>query len=91
MSHQASHNSDGTQVRAFDSTSKLAVILIGAIAAIAGIVMGVANPFLSNAASSQGTMIDTLFSVLLGIATAVFVLVQGLSALFHRALCPHAG
>jgi cytochrome c oxidase subunit 2 len=78
MSHQASHSSDGTQVRAFDTTSKLAVILIGAIAAIAGIVMGVANPFLNNAVSSQGMMIDTLFSVLLGIATAVFVLVQGL-------------
>lgn len=78
MSHQASHNPDGTPVRAFDSTSKLAVILIGAVAAIAGIVMGVANPFLSNAVSSQGAMIDTLFSVFLGIATAIFVLVQGL-------------
>ena len=91
MSHQASHSSDGTQVRAFDSSSKLAVILIGAIAAIAGIVMGVANPFLSNAVSSQGIMIDTLFSVLLGIATASLCPRSRLSALFHCALCSDAG
>jgi cytochrome c oxidase subunit 2 len=77
MSHQASQRATEPQVRAFDSSAKLAAIVIGAVAVVAGVVMGVANPFLSDAVSSQGALIDTLFSVLLGIATAVFVLVQG--------------
>ena len=47
------------------------------IAGIAGIVVGIVNPFLSHAASTQGTLIDTLFSITLGVATAVFVIVQG--------------
>jgi cytochrome c oxidase subunit 2 len=77
MSHQASHGSIDSQVKAFDNSAKVVAILIGAIAVIAGIVMGVANPFLNHAVSSQGARIDTLFSVFLGIATAIFVIVQG--------------
>ena len=51
---------------------------IGVIAVVAGIAVGITNPFLSDAASTQGTLIDDLFSVTLGIATTVFVIVQGL-------------
>jgi cytochrome c oxidase subunit 2 len=44
---------------------------------IAGIVMGIWNPFLSDAASLQGTDIDILFGVALGVSTTIFVIVQG--------------
>lgn len=77
MSHHSSPQAVGSQAAAFDNTGKLAAIIIAVVAAIAGIGIGVANPFLRNAASSQGILIDTLFSVLLGIATAIFVIVQG--------------
>jgi cytochrome c oxidase subunit 2 len=77
MSHSANHHAAESQVKSFDNTSKIAVIVIGTIAAIAGIAMGTVNPFLKNAASSQGILIDALFSVLIGIATAIFVIVQG--------------
>jgi cytochrome c oxidase subunit 2 len=39
--------------------------------------MGIWNPFLSNAASVQGTDIDILFGVALVVGTAIFVIVQG--------------
>jgi len=74
MSHHTSHSTAGN---VFDNTSKMAAILIGVIAIIAGSVMGSVNPFLRGATSAQGALIDTLFSVLLGIATAFFVIVQG--------------
>ena len=90
MTHQTGHSPTEVQT-SFDNTSKLAVFLIGAIAVLAGIVMGVNNPVLRNAASVQGLEIDTLFSVLLGIATTTFVIVQGFFALFHRALCALLG
>lgn len=61
----------------FDNTSKLAALFIGIMAVIAGSILGSVNPFLRGATSSQGALIDTLFSVLLGIATATFVIVQG--------------
>jgi cytochrome c oxidase subunit 2 len=74
MTHHTSHSVAGN---VFDNTSKMAAILIGAIAIIAGSIMGSVNPFLRGATSTQGALIDTLFSVLLGIATAFFVIVQG--------------
>ena len=76
MSHPTHPNAPGDQ-RAFDNTSKLVAIAIGVIAGLAGIVVGIVKPFLSNAASTEGTLIDTLFGITLGVATAVFVIVQG--------------
>lgn len=61
----------------FDSTSKLVILLIGIAAAIVGALAGIFNPFLSHAASTQGAQIDLLFSLLLGISAAIFVIVQG--------------
>ena len=63
--------------RVFDTTSKLVAFVIGVLAIVAGVGAGMFNPFLSNSASSQGILIDALFSVLLGIATSIFVIVQG--------------
>lgn len=63
--------------RAFDTTSKLVAIVIGVVSAIAGLGFGLNNPFLRRAASAEGALIDTLFSVTLGIAMVVFVIVQG--------------
>jgi len=79
MSHEATPNEADHSAPApvFDATSKAASFLIAAIAVIAGLVMGWVNPFMSKSASSQGTMIDTLFSIVLGITTVVFVIVQG--------------
>ena len=76
MSH-ATHSNAPQDHRSFDNTSKLVAIAIGVIAGVAGVVVGIVNPFMSNAASTEGTLIDDLFSITLGIATAVFVIVQG--------------
>lgn len=77
MSHSTNHGAASSQAPVFDNTEKLATIIIGASAVVAGTVMGTANPFLRGAASSQGAQIDTLFSLFVGIATAIFVIVQG--------------
>jgi cytochrome c oxidase subunit 2 len=78
MSELLSSDSSGhSPQRAFDSTSKLAAFMIGVAAVVGGIAMAVFNPFLTGAASTQGALIDTLFSVTLGIGTAVFIIVQG--------------
>jgi cytochrome c oxidase subunit 2 len=65
------------RARAVDTAGKLFFIILGVLATVAGIVMGIWNPFLSNAASVQGTDIDILFGVALGVSTAIFVIVQG--------------
>ncbi len=78
MSHSTPSNQPDGGTQVFDTTSKLVVMVIGVVAIVAGIVVGIANPFLSHAASTQGAMIDALFSVTLGIATTIFVIVQGL-------------
>jgi cytochrome c oxidase subunit II len=78
MSHSTPSNQPGSGTQAFDTTSKLVAVVIGVIAVVAGIAVGITNPFLSDAASIQGRLIDDLFSVTLGIATTVFVIVQGL-------------
>jgi cytochrome c oxidase subunit 2 len=76
MSHPTHSNAPGGQP-VFDNTSKLVALAIGVVAGIAGLVVGVVNPFLSESASAQGTLIDTLFGITLGMATVVFVIVQG--------------
>ncbi|MCX7670374.1 MAG: cytochrome c oxidase subunit II, partial [Anaerolineae bacterium] len=77
MSHPTSRNIAGTKTPVFDNTGKLAAIIIGTTAVVAGVVMGTANPFLRGATSSQGAQIDTLFSIFLGFASAIFIIVQG--------------
>jgi cytochrome c oxidase subunit 2 len=52
-------------------------IVIGILAVVAGLVVGLNNPLLRNATSVEGDAIDRLFSLTLGIATVVFVIVQG--------------
>ena len=67
----------GRQPVMFDTASRLFAIIIGIVAVVAGLVVGINNPLLSNSAGREGTRIDQLFSLTLGIATVVFVLVQG--------------
>lgn len=77
MSHSTHSERSDNQPRAFDTTSKLVAGVIGVLAVVAGLVMGLNNPFLRNAASAEGARIDTLFSITLGMAAVVFVVVQG--------------
>lgn len=77
MSHPSTPPNPPSGPRAFDATSKLVAVVIGVVSAVAGLVVGINNPFLNRAASSEGALIDTLFSVTLGVATVVFVIVQG--------------
>ena len=77
MSHPSTTPNPPSGPRAFDATSKLVAVVIGVVSAVAGLVVGINNPFLNHAASSEGRLIDALFSVTLGVATVVFVIVQG--------------
>ena len=61
----------------FDTASRLFAIIIGILAVVAGLIVGINNPLLSNSAGREGARIDQLFSLTLGLATVVFVLVQG--------------
>jgi cytochrome c oxidase subunit 2 len=61
----------------FDTTSRIVAIVIGVVAVIAGLLVGLNNPLLNNSVATEGTAIDQLFSLTLGIATVVFVIVQG--------------
>jgi cytochrome c oxidase subunit II len=76
MSHAARPDASGRQPVMFDTTSRLVAIVIGILAVVAGLVVGINNPLLRNSASVQGTAIDQLFSLTLGIATVVFVIVE---------------
>lgn len=77
MSHAPSSRVPGKQPPAFDTMSRVVAIIIGIVAVIAGLVVGFNNPLLRNAGSVEGAAIDRLFSLTLGIATVVFVIVQG--------------
>src|SRR5512135_1997148 len=76
MSHAARPDASGRRPVMFDTTSRLVAILIGILAVVAGLVVGLNNPLLNNSASTQGAAIDQLFSLTLGIATVVFVIVE---------------
>ncbi len=76
MSHPTSSTGHGHQP-SFDPTSKLVAVVIGLVAVVAGILIGINNPILNRAASAEGSRIDTLFSITLGIGTTIFVIVQG--------------
>ncbi len=77
MSHAARPDASGRQPVMFDTASRLVAIVIGILAVVAGLVVGINNPLLSRSAAREGTRIDQLFSLTLGIATVVFVIVQG--------------
>lgn len=77
MSHGSSSHSSGAVPPAFDTMSRLVAIVIGIVAVIAGLVVGLNNPLLRNSVAAEGSAIDQLFSLTLGIATVVFVIVQG--------------
>lgn len=77
MSHAPSSNASGRAPAMFDTTSRLVAVIIGVVAVIAGLVIGINNPILNRSTSTEGTRIDQLFSLTLGIATVVFVIVQG--------------
>jgi cytochrome c oxidase subunit 2 len=82
MSHPTpTQGSPGTPAqprpRVVDAASKLFFVVLGILSVVAGVVMGIWNPFMSNAASVQGTDIDILFGVALGVSTTIFVIVQG--------------
>lgn len=79
MAHKtSSHTGDLPPTEpSFDAAGKVVAVLIGVVSVAAGIVVGLNNPFLSRAASSEGAAIDALFSLMLGIATTIFIIVQG--------------
>lgn len=57
--------------------NRVAAIAIGLSAVILGVLMGIFNPLLNNSTAAEGAAVDVLFSLLLGIGTTVFVVVQG--------------
>ncbi len=77
MSHAPRSDASGRAPAMFDTTSRLVAIVIGIVAVVAGLVVGINNPILSRSTSIEGASIDQLFSLTLGIATVVFVIVQG--------------
>lgn len=77
MSQAASPDTSGRQPVMFDTTSRLVAIIIIVAAVAAGLVVGINNPFLTGSVATEGSAIDRLFSLTLGIATVVFVIVQG--------------
>jgi cytochrome c oxidase subunit 2 len=77
MSHGSHSQASGTLPPVFDTTSKIVAIVIGFVAVVAGLVVGLNNPLLHTSVATEGNAIDRLFSLTLGIATVVFVVVQG--------------
>jgi cytochrome c oxidase subunit II len=58
-------------------SNRIAALVIGLLAIVLGFVVGRLNPLLTGSTSVEGAQVDSLFSVLLGIGTTVFVIVQG--------------
>ena len=63
--------------RARARSNRVAALGIGVLAVVLGFLAGRFNPLLTGSTSSEGVKVDALFSVLLGIGTAIFVVVQG--------------
>ena len=59
------------------SSTLRAIVIIGILAIVCGVLVGRFNPLLNHAASVEGTLVDTLFSVMLGAAATIFVIVEG--------------
>ena len=78
MSHAPHSHVSGDMPAMIDTTSRLVLIVIGVVAVIAGLALGLNNPFLRGSVAVEGSMVDDLFSLTLGIATVVFVIVQGI-------------
>ncbi len=58
-------------------TDRVAALGIGVLAVVLGFLAGRFNPLLTGSTSTGGARVDALFGVLLGIGTAIFVVVQG--------------
>jgi cytochrome c oxidase subunit 2 len=63
--------------RALARSNRVAALGIGVLAVVLGFLAGRFNPLLTGSTASEGVKVDALFSVLLGIGTATFVVVQG--------------
>jgi cytochrome c oxidase subunit 2 len=63
--------------RALARSNWVAALGIGILAVVLGFLAGRFNPLLTGSTASEGAKVDALFSVLLGIGTATFVVVQG--------------
>lgn len=77
MSHVARPDASGRAPVLFDTTSRLVAIVIGIVAVVAGLIVGLNNPLLNQSAAREGSRIDQLFGLTLGLATVVFVIVHG--------------
>jgi cytochrome c oxidase subunit 2 len=53
------------------------MIIIGLLAVVLGVLTGIVNPLLNHSTATGGAEVDSLFSLMLGVATTVFVVVQG--------------
>ena len=61
----------------FGASDKIAVAVILALATVFGVLAAVFNPILRQAGSREGAEIDRVFSAALGMAAAIFTIVQG--------------
>jgi cytochrome c oxidase subunit II len=64
-------------LRTLGSPNYIVIFTICLVATLLGFVVGRLNPLVDRAASSEGVRIDTLFGVLTGISTTIFVIVDG--------------
>jgi cytochrome c oxidase subunit 2 len=80
MAHELSQGDGGhgPPQPVIDNSGRIAAILIGVVAGLAGFLMYRFDPFLTAPASTEGISSDWLFSIFLGVGTAVFVMVQGI-------------
>ncbi len=60
----------------FTRSSVPVLVAIGVLAVVIGIVVGIWNPLLNHSASVEGALVDHLFGAMLGVATAIFVVVE---------------
>jgi cytochrome c oxidase subunit II len=60
----------------FGRSNMPAFIAIGLAAVVIGVIVGFWNPLLNNAASVEGNIVDRLFGTMLGVATAIFIVVE---------------
>lgn len=61
----------------FGTSDRIALGLLLILAIVLGVLSYLYNPLMRNAAAIEGAMIDQVFAVAMGIATAIFTLVQG--------------
>lgn len=75
QSQSSDHSYSGPP--AFERRDRIAVLAIILLAVGLGVLAGIFNPLLRGSSGAEGRRVDALFSLLLGIGTTVFVIVQG--------------